>query len=141
MKRYMFIFLSLSVVLIISVIIAIFVLQRRPQEREFSGYILWLREAVVFTNKVNLDADSLFKMIGPVIWVEQDDIVYSVYDQAYMLTTGTSPYDDDDIKIIKVVFKGLYYDEDRLYWRNGPYEARTRVRVTDIISYSSAIEN
>jgi hypothetical protein len=79
-------------------------------------------------------------MTDPIIWVEQDDVAYSLYDKAYMITKGTSPYDDDDIKVIKVTFRGLYYDKDILYWKNGSYEARTKVKVIKVIDYSDKID-
>lgn len=79
-------------------------------------------------------------MIGPIVWVEQNAVVYSLYDSAYTITKGTSPYDDDDIKIIKVTFRGLYYNKNFLYWKSGLHEAKSKVEVVKVIDYSDKID-
>jgi hypothetical protein len=123
----------LPLVIIAGLFILILMFNPKQQEKEFNGYILWLREAVVFSENVKLNSKyGLFQMTDPVIWVEQDDIVGSLYSKAF--TLKKEKYDFDDIRIIKIKFKGLYNDGKR-YGHLGKYNAQ--VQVTKIEEYSS----
>ncbi len=120
-------------VVIVAFFVLIFAINLKPKEKEFDGYILWLREAVVFTESVKLHTqDGLFQMTEPIIWVEQDDVVGSLYSKAF--TLRKEEYDFDDIRIIKVKFKGLYQDQGT-YGHLGKYSAQ--VQVTKIEESSS----
>ena len=125
-----------AVIIIIVIIAAIIRTQFKPVEKEFNGYILWLREAVVFTDNVKFKEGENFPMLGNLTWVEQDDTVGSLYSKAQTLIEAE--YDFDDIRIIKVQFKGLYKEGER-YGHLGKYSSK--VTVTDILSYSSDIGN
>ena len=125
-----------AVIIIIVIIAAIIRTQLSPVEREFNGYVLWLREAVVFTDNVKFKEGENFPTLGNLTWVEEDDTVNSFYSKAQTLIE--SEYDFDDIRIIKVQFKGLYKEGGR-YGHLGKYASK--VTVTDIISYSNDIGN
>lgn len=136
MTKTEIIFAIAAIIIIGAVITAIISARLRPIEKEFNGYILWLREAVVFTDTVQLNEDENFPILGDLTWVEQDDIIGSLYNKARTLIEAE--HDLDDIRIIKVRFRGLYKEGGR-YGHLGKYSSS--VTITDIVSYSNAIEN
>ncbi len=115
---------------------AIVRIQLKPVEKEFSGYVLWLREAVVFTDNVKFQEGENFPILGNLTWIEENDTIGSLYSKAQTLIEAE--YDFDDIRIIKVQFKGLYKEGGR-YGHLGKYSSK--VTVTDILSYSNDIGN
>ena len=136
MTKARIIFAIATIVIIGAIITVIISLRLRPIEKEFNGYILWLREAIVFTNNVKLKEGENFPMLGNLTWVEENDTVNSLYGKAQTLIEAE--YDFEDIRVIKVKFKGLYKEGGR-YGHLGKYSST--ITVTDILSYSSDIGN
>lgn len=128
---------AIATIIIIGAVITV-IINARPKsiEKEFDGYILWLREAVVFTDSVQFNEGKNFPILGNLTWVEQDDTVGSLYNKARTLIK--TEHDLDDIRIIKIRFRGLYKEGGR-YGHLGKYSSF--VTITNIISYSNIIEN
>lgn len=127
-KTLIVIISSLVLVLILTGVIILlrrFMLQKGEI---FDGYIVWGRESVVFTTNLQIQSNNRVHFLGPKVWVDQNELVQGVYNNALVLTDGP-----EGSMVLKIKFIGIQ-DKGGRYGHLGQYD--TQVTIKKIIDYS-----